>query len=95
MSSKRLEVVRRVERCCQIVRRWRIGSRGERRLVGTVHGVRIGAEVMVERNVLAEDHDQVLDRRLRSQALRGCCRVLCGRVLILRAAAAGDERSQA
>src|SRR5262249_9697078 len=42
----------------------------ERRLAGLVGRSGVGAEVMVERDVLLEDHDEVLDRRRRRGRVR-------------------------
>ena len=51
------------QRFAQAVHRGRARSRREPRFTGAVGGIRIGAEVVVERNVLREENDDVFDRR--------------------------------
>ena len=65
-SDERPEIVRRIERRQQGVDAFgRARRRLERRFAGIVLGERIGAEVMIEGDVLLEDHHQVLNRRRR------------------------------
>ncbi len=58
----------------QAVDRGRARQRRERRLTGRVGGVRVGPEIVVERDVLVEDDHDVLDRRGRcgGGGRRGC-----------------------
>ena len=73
--------------------------RGEGRLTGKVRGVGVGAEVVVEGDVFAEDDDDVLDGRLRrlsalaARVAEWCsrCRCLAGVAECALAAAAKDE----
>jgi hypothetical protein len=58
-----VRVVRSEQAVVQAVHGRRVFRRRESRLVQRVRRVRIGGEVMVERDVLLKDHDEVLDRR--------------------------------
>ncbi len=59
------------QRPAQAVDGRRVLGRDERRLAAQVQGVRVGAEVMIEGDVLLEDHDEMLDRRRGLEPLGG------------------------
>jgi hypothetical protein len=52
----------REETSRQTIDRGRARLRLEDRLVRRVHGIRVGREVVIERDILLKDDDQVLDR---------------------------------
>ncbi|ABA52723.1 hypothetical protein BURPS1710b_A2343 [Burkholderia pseudomallei 1710b] len=84
--------VRGEQQARQAVDRRRARRGAERRLARRVRGVRVGAEVVVERHVLAVDHDEMLDRRRGPQ----CVLRRDGRVAVGAAARIeGDGRSGA
>ncbi len=60
-----VELIRVVfqQRFAEAVHRRRARGRRERRFSGAVGGIRIGAEVVIERDVLREENDDVFDRR--------------------------------
>ena len=62
-ARERREMMVHVERGGEAVDLRRARRRHELRLAGQVEGVRIGAEIVVERDVFLEDDDDMLDRR--------------------------------
>src|ERR1700724_1644228 len=62
-ACERSEIAVHVERVWEVVDCGRARRRRERRLAGQIHGLRIGPEIMVERDVFLEDHDNMFDRR--------------------------------
>ena len=62
--------------CCrECIHTRRVGGRMKDRLTGDVGGVRIGCEVMIERDVFLIDHDHMFDGC--SGRDPGCCRLIC------------------
>src|SRR5205823_10266820 len=62
-ARKRPETVVHIERVDEIVDLRRVLSRHKRRFARKILRLRIGSEIMIERNVLLEDHHQMFDRR--------------------------------
>jgi hypothetical protein len=67
---RRVRVVRRVQRLVQAVDGRSVVVRLEARLARRVRGLRVRREVVIERDVLLEDHDHVADRRRGPAAAR-------------------------
>src|SRR2546423_7128740 len=67
----RVGIVGCVERLIQAVDRRCLEAGRKGRLSRRVRGDRVGREIVVEGDVLLEDHDQVLDRRDRAGVLAG------------------------
>jgi hypothetical protein len=62
-ARERREIIVHVERVDEVVDFRRVRRRRKRRLAGQIQGLRVGAEIMIERDVFLKDHDDMLDRR--------------------------------